>query len=187
MEGTCACGIGLGHPLQHGCVTQPVFKRKVHACECERCAPAGNGWPSSLRRTEKWRRDRLLFQVALLSGRSKFTAGRYTTLAATTSFVFACDISKNEQLIVCLWFSVCTTHWRPELSLLDTPLQHERASQLVKNADETINRNWRTGNHLFKEGKAFTSDSFIWVIEKSSHCGRSLPRCPCLTSPLRVA
>lgn len=48
-----------------------------------------------MRRTEKWRREWLLFQAALLSGRSRFTAGRYTTLAATTSFVFACAVTKQ--------------------------------------------------------------------------------------------
>ena len=62
------------------CSSSKVIQRR-------RGLPAGNGRPSSLRTTLKWRRAAL--RPAAM-GRSRRAAGRHITLAATTSFVAAC-------------------------------------------------------------------------------------------------
>ena len=65
--------------------------------------PVGKGWLSILRRTEKWRRSRLLFQE--VQGLSIGTLLMYTTLAAMISFTSAC--SRRPELSSLTFSCIC--------------------------------------------------------------------------------
>ena len=98
-------------------------------------SPAGKAAPSSLRRMLKWRSAWLLFQAALLMGRSTSTLERYTTLAATTSFVAACMPQLTLELRV-VWHA----HWGHPKRLLHVM----RAAGSVRLLFEAASLVWRS-------------------------------------------
>ena len=115
-------------------------------------SPAGKAAPSSLRRMLKWRSAWLLFQAALLMGRSTSTLERYTTLAATTSFVAACMPQLTLELRV-VWHA----HWGHPKGLLHVM----RAAGSVWLLFQAASLVWRSMSTMDSQTTLTATSSFV--------------------------